>query len=93
MLIKVPFNQIQVNVVAFEGAEVIFPYENKWFRMKWDDVPTKFKQLYVLKLRLEGVRVPDALQQYIIDTIDVSDLNIELDLDKAEQVDESYPVR
>ena len=93
MQVKVPFNQIQVNMVAFEGAEVIFPYGDKWFRIKWDDVPTRFKQLYVLKLRLGGVRVPDALQQYIVDNIDVADLSIELDLDKAEEIDESYPVR
>ena len=93
MLVKVPFNQIQVNMVAFEGAEVIFPYGDKWFRMKWDDVPTRFKQLYVLKLRLEGVRVPDALEQYVVGGIDVSDLDIELDLTKAEEVDENYPLK
>jgi len=92
MLVKVPFNQIQVNAVAFEGAEIVFPYENKWFRMKWGNVPVRFKQLYVLKLRLEGVRVPDALQQYVVDNMNVSDLNVELDLDKAEEVDENYPL-
>jgi len=89
----VPFNQIQVNMVAFEGAEVVFPYGDKWFRMKWDDVPTRFKQLYVLKLRFEGVRVPDALGQYILNNIDIDNLDIELDLSKAEQIDENYPIR
>ena len=93
MLVKIPFNQIQVNVVAFEGAEIIFPYGSKWYRMKWNNVPARFKQLYALKLRLEGVRVPDALEQYVVGNIDVSDLDIELDLAKAEEVDENYPLR
>lgn len=93
MLVKIPFSQIQVNMVAFEGAEVVFPYGDKWFRMEWAKVPDRFKQLYVLKLRLNGVRVPDALEQYIVDNMSVSDLDIELDLEEAEEVDEDYPVR
>ena len=93
MQVKVPFNQIQVNLVAFEGAEIVFPYESKWFRMGWNDVPDRFKQLYVLKLRLEGVKVPNALEQYIVNDVDVSDLSIELDLGKAEEVNEDYPIR
>jgi|GEM_PF-6465839 len=93
MQVKVPFNQIQVNLVAFEGAEIVFPYKSKWFKMRWNNVPDRFKQLYVLKLRLEGVKVPNALKQYIVNDIVIGDLSIELDLDKAEEIDENYPIR
>jgi len=88
----VPFHTIQVNAVAFEGPEVVFPYEGKWYRMDWADVPDRFKQLYVVSLRLQGISVPSALQEYIVDTIDVATLDIDFDLTKAQEVDEEYPV-
>jgi len=86
-MITISFNKIYVNTVAFEGAEIIFSYGDKWYRMKWDNVPDRFKQLYVLYLRLQGIEVPSSLQDYIVSTLNVEDLQIELDLSLAEEME------
>lgn len=85
------FNKIIVN--ERNGVkEIIFRHNNKWYRMDWSDVPEKFKILYVFELRLHGYSVPDDLIEYQVDTIDASNLDIELDISKAEEISETYPL-
>ena len=88
---KVPFTAMRVNVTP-EGREVIFPYGPSWYRLKWADVPERFKVLYVAKLRLNGYDVPDDLKPYERDSVTLDDLTVEVDLTKAEEVTGEYPL-
>jgi len=88
MLATIPFHRIFVNVRLGE-REIIFQYGKKWFKMKWSDVPEKFKVLYAAKLKLERGNIPDDLKPYERSEISVGDINIELNLDKAEEVKEN----
>ena len=91
MKIKVPFNLIRVNE-GREGLEIVFPYGNDFYRMKWDKVPDRFKELYVVWLKLQGMTIPEWLKEYEKDTIDVSDVSVEIDLDNCEKIPETYPL-
>lgn len=91
MIAKIPFNLIKVNSV--DGRlEVVFPYGSDFYRCDWEDVPDRFKELYVLFLRLSGCSVPEYFEDYVVDIIDVEDLDIEFDLDKCGSVPLTYPV-
>jgi len=86
-MVEIPFHRILVNS-GREGLEIVFPYMGKWYRMKWEDVPEKFKILYVARLKLMGVTLPSYLKQYERVQVNVEELNITLDLTKAEEVKE-----
>lgn len=91
-MVTVKFYQISVNLTD-AAREIIFPYEGKWYRMDWENVPDKFKQLYVAYCKLNGVEIPDFLKPYDIGTFDISTTDIELDLTLAEEIPETYPSR
>jgi len=90
MMIQVEFYKIHVNS-GREGLEIIFPYNDKWYRMKWKDTPKKFKILYTARLKLDGIPIPNELKEYERKRVDIEDLMIELNLNKAEEVIETYP--
>jgi len=90
-MVSVPFHKIHVNTTP-NGKEIVFKYEDKFYRMDWANVPDKFKQLYVAKLKLEGIAVPEDLASYDVGTFDLSDTNIELDLNSAEEISATYPL-
>ena len=85
MKVKIPFNLIRINQVR-ESLEVVFPYGNDFYSLKWDFVPDKFKELYVVWLRLNGYKVPDWLKEYEKKVVDVSDVNIEIELNKCKKL-------
>ena len=91
MIVKIPFNLINVNQSG-ENLEIVFPCNDKWYRMDWDKVPEKFKILYVATLKLQGLEIPEHLRKYEKDTIDVSDVNVEIDLSQCEEIPEEYPL-
>ena len=45
MIVRIPFNLIRVNQ-GREGLEVVFPYGEDWYRLDWEKVPDRFKELY-----------------------------------------------
>ena len=90
MIVTVKFHLIKVNYVSGK-PEIVFPYGNDFYRMDWDKVPEKFKILYVVWLKLSGKEIPEHLKCYERDTVDVSDTNIEIDLDYCEKVPPAYP--
>jgi len=91
MIVKIPFNRIHVNQ-GRNGLEIVFRYDKNWYRMDWDKVPEKFKILYVATLKLQGLEIPEHLRKYEKDTIDVSDVNVEIDLSQCEEIPEEYPL-
>ena len=91
MKVKIPFNRIHVNQ-SVEGLEVIFDYNGEWYQLDWNRVPEKFKILYVAMLKLQGLEIPEHLKEYERDTIDISDINIEIELDECEKIPETYPL-
>ena len=88
MKVRIPFPRIFVNQVR-DKLEIVFPYRDKWYRLDWEKVPNKFKELYIAKLRLNGFPIPDRLKEYSISVINIEDLEIEIDLDECEE----YEVR
>ncbi len=90
---RVRFFAIRVNETR-EGREIVFPYgqEREWYRMSWEDVPERYKQLYVAYLKLSGIEIPDWLKPYDTGTIDLTSADVEIDLSKCTQVPESYPL-
>ena len=91
MKVKIPFNRLHVNE-GREGLEAVFNYDRNWYRLSWDKVPEKFKILYVATLKLQGLEIPEHLKEYERDTIDISDISIEIELDECEKIPESYPL-
>lgn len=91
LLVKIPFNLIRLNEVAGE-KEVIFPYGNGWYKLSWENTPERFKELYVVWLKLQGMEIPDYLKDYEKDTIDIKDVDIEIDLSKCEKIPAEYPL-
>jgi len=90
-MVKVPFHLIRVN--TSEGSlEIIFPYGNKWWKLDWDKVPDRFKHLYVVYLKLQGIEIPDHLKEYQVNTLSMDNIDISIDLDKCVQVPENYPL-
>jgi len=87
MEVKVPFNKIQVSL-AKDRRVILFPYGDEWYEMEWDKVPGRFKELYVLKLKLSGVRIPEDLKEFEKDWIEVSEVEVKLDLSKARAINE-----
>jgi len=43
-------------------------------------------------LKLQGLEIPEHLKKYERDTIDISDMNIEIELDECEKIPETYPL-
>ena len=84
-MIELKFQEISTNEYD-EGREIVFPHDNKWFKMAWADVPEKFKELYWVQLALENAEIPPDLD-YI--SVTVTDGSIELDLAKAEEFEEA----
>ena len=91
MKAKIPFNRITLNKVR-DRLEIVFPYGDDFYRLEWEKVPNRFKELYVVWLKLQNKPIPDYLESYIKDTVDVSDVNIEIDLDECEKIPETYPL-
>jgi len=89
MLIK--YSVIQVNRTS-EGYEIVFPCNGKWYRLSWDLVPERFKQLYVVDLKLQGISVPDFLAPYNVDPVEIGDTTVDIDLSLCDEVPEDYPV-
>jgi len=84
---KIEFRICQHNVTP-EGEEVIFSYNGKWYRIKAEDMPATYHELRKLKLWLEEGKLFDSLAY-----VDLSKPAIvEVDLDKAEEIAESYPL-
>ena len=91
MIVKVKFHLIRINTVASK-LEIVFPYGEKWYRMDWENVPDKYKTLYTAYIKMLGREVPDYLKDYEKTTIELDNLEIELELDLAEEVPPTYPL-
>ena len=91
-MVKINFHQIENNE-AFGEREIVFPVQGKWFRMKWNNVPEKYKQLYVVYLKLQGIPIPAWLKKYETKITSVDDTTIEIDLTKCEEITKEYPIR
>ena len=90
-VVKIPFHLIHVNS-GRSGLEIIFPHNRKWYRLEWSKTPEKFKILYVAMLKLQGIEIPEHLKQYERNTIDLSEIEIEIDLNECEEIPEAYPL-
>ena len=90
MIVKIPFNLIKINKTR-ESLEIVFPYGNDFYRLDWDKVPDKFKELYVVWLKLNGYKVPEWLKDYEREIV-VSDVSIEIELNECEKIAETYPL-
>ena len=88
---KVSFSLIRINETP-NGREVVFPYGKNWYKMSWEDVPDRYKQLYVAHLKLQGASVPDWLTPYDVGTINLMTTDIEIDLSKCIEIPENYPL-
>ncbi|HDD44012.1 MAG TPA: hypothetical protein ENG63_04020 [Candidatus Desulfofervidus auxilii] len=91
MVVKVLFNLINVNQRE-KKLEIVFPYGKDWYKLDWEKVPEKFKILYVAALKLQGYKVPDYLKEFERDIIEISDVNIEIELDECEKIAFEYPL-
>jgi len=91
MKVNVPFNVIRINETP-NGKEVVFSYGEDFYRMEWDKVPDRFKELYVVWLKLQGMTIPEWLKDYERDTVDVSDVSVEIELDECEKIPATYPL-
>jgi len=91
MKVKIPFNRIHVNQ-GREGLEVVFYHDKSWYRLDWKKAPEKFKILYVAMLKLQGFEIPKHLKEYERDTIDISDIDIEMELNECEKIPRTYPL-
>lgn len=56
----------------------------KWtFSLSWDKIPDNYKYIYVAWLKIQNLSIPDDLQEYIMDTIDISNLYFDINIDEA----------
>ena len=56
----------------------------KWaFSLSWDKISDDYKYIYVAWLKIQNLSIPDDLQEYIMDTIDISNLYFDINLDGA----------
>jgi len=86
-VVDVEFSMCQYNS-APDGDEVIFPYNGKWYRIKAEDMPSEYFKYRMLKLWLDNGQCFD-----IVLDVDLSKpCTIKVDLDKAEEIPESYPL-
>lgn len=90
MKVKIPFNLINVNQ-GRESLEIVFPYGKDFYRLDWDKTPDKFKELYVVWLKLNGYKIPEWLKDYDREIV-VTDVSIEIELDECEKIAERYPL-
>ena len=89
---KVNFSLIRINETP-NGREIVFPYGKEWYKMSWEDAPERYKQLYVAYLKLQGIPIPDWLTSYdVVGTIDMSSIDVEIDLNKCVEIPENYPL-
>ena len=79
---SVHFANISINTVN-GGREAIITVGRWSYSLPWDKLPDRFKQLYVAWLRLQNANIPDDLQQYVTDNIDISNLYFDINLDEA----------
>ena len=91
VMVEIPFHLIRVNIRNGK-LEIVFPYGNDWYRCDWDNVPERFKHLYVVWLKLQGKKIPEHLKEYEVETVSVKSTKIRIDLDKCERVTETYPL-
>jgi len=75
-----------------QGLEIVFPYRNQWYRLDWDKTPDRFKELYVVWLKLQGKEIPNYLKKWETVMIDVENVNIEINLAECEEIPETYPL-
>jgi len=87
MIVEIPFWVILYNV-THEGEEIVFPYNNKWYRCDISKVPQDFFKLRQLKLWLEGQYTSNESLQ-----VDLSKKPyIKIDIEECEEIPESYPL-
>jgi len=91
MKVRIPFNLIRVNQIG-KRLEIVFPYGNDFYRLDWSKVPDRFKELYIVWLKLSGYKVQEWLKEFERDVVDVSDVSIEIELDECEKIPETYPL-
>ena len=91
VVVNVKFRDIRVNTTP-SGREIVFRYGDQWFRMGWENVPDRFKELYVAYLKLMGFGVPEDLSEFDRETYDIGDGSVEIDIDKAIKIHEIYPI-
>lgn len=90
-MVEVEFHLIRVNKRG-DKLEIVFPFDNQFWKLDWDKVPSRFKHLYVVYLKLQGREIPDYLREYEVETITVSDVSVRIDLDKCRRVPPNYPL-
>ena len=88
-MIYIEFHNIRINTVA-DSLEVIFAHDGQWYKMEWDSVPDKLKQLYSVYLRLQGL--PDDVTGYAQSEVCVGNTVIEIDLSKCSPIPHEYPI-
>ena len=87
MRVGIPFWVIQYNVTD-TGAELVFPYEGKFYRLDTNKAPSEFWKYRKLLLWLTEGRTEN--EQI---TVDLSDKpNVWIELDDCEEIPESYPL-
>jgi hypothetical protein len=83
---RVNFKNISVTFNEYQRI-IQFKYRDKNYTMKFEDTPQKFKDLYLVKLVLNGNAIPTDLENLVKDStninIKLNDLNINLDLTKV----------
>jgi len=87
MRVGIPFWVIQYNVTN-EGEELIFPYNNKFYRLPIHKAPYEFWKYRKLLLWLtEGKTVDEEI------TVKLSEKPLVwIELDECEEIPESYPL-
>ncbi len=79
---SVHFANISVNTINGEREAIVTV--GRWsYSLPWNKLPDRFKQLYVAWLRLQNLAVPQNLQQYITNNIDISNLYFDINLNEA----------
>lgn len=91
MLMEVRFRDIRVNTTP-SGREIVFRYGDQWFKMDWESVPDRFKELYVAYLKLIGADIPDDLSKFDKDVYNIGDATVEIDIEQVEKIPEGYPI-
>ena len=83
---RINFKNISVTFNEYQRI-IQFKYRDKNYTMKFEDTPQKFKDLYLVKLVLNGNAIPTDLENLVKDStninIKLNDLNINLDLTKV----------
>jgi len=71
-------------VTETNGNRDVIVTVDKWsYSYSWNELDERFKRIYVASLQMKNISVPDDLQQYIADTVDISNLYFDINLDNA----------